>query len=106
MEIGIKHRRFYTIVITIADLLLRGGYGLPGTILWLGLQILAIKDLGKSFKLAIKNASKSIICSFYVYGYIFGILGCYSFWLIYGQTATMQKFISYVYSNETSSSSN
>ncbi len=70
-------------------------YGLPGTILWLGLQILAIKDLGKYFKLAVKNASKSIICSFYVYGYILVFWDVIHFWLIYGQTATMQKFISY-----------
>ncbi len=70
-------------------------YGLPGTILWLGLQTIAIKDLGKSFKLAVKNSSKSMICSFYVYGYILVFWDVIHFWLIYGQTSTMQKFISY-----------
>ena len=71
-------------------------YGLPGTILWLMMQIYVIKQFRITFIIAVKNASKSIICSFYTYGFIMITWDVIHFWFIYGQTSWMQKFISYI----------
>lgn len=71
-------------------------YGLPGTVIWLSFQFLCIKQLFKSFYLALKNSSKSIICTFYVYSFIMICWDVFHFWVIYGQTATMLRFIIYV----------
>jgi len=70
-------------------------YGLPGTIIWLLLQIYIFKQLRKSFKYAIFTSSKSIISVFYIYGCIMIFWDILHFWLIYGQTQWMQRFISY-----------
>ena len=70
-------------------------YGLPGTIIWLLLQINIFNQLRKSFKYAIFTSSKSIISAFYVYGFIMISWDILHFWLIYGQTQWMQRFISY-----------
>ena len=71
-------------------------YGLPGTFIWLSFQFLCLKQLSKSFYLALKNSQKSLVCTFYVYSFIMISWDVFHFWVIYGQTATMLRFIIYV----------
>ena len=71
-------------------------YGLPGTVIWLYFQLLSIKQLFKNFHLALKNSPKSIICTFYIYSFIMICWDVFHFWVIYGQTATMMRFVIYV----------
>ena len=70
-------------------------YGIVGTILWIFIQFCVVEKIKKSFKPALLYSQSSIICTFYVYGCIFVFWDIFHFWFIYGQTAAMQKSISY-----------
>ncbi len=70
-------------------------YGIVGALLWLTIQFIIIRFLNTSFKPALKIASNSMICSFYIYGCIFIYWHIFHFWFIYGSTASMQRSVSY-----------